>query len=121
MQYILFSAMVVTLVAISSCGNAMNQYKQSDVEIVSVIRDQGGKVKITYRPMLESMYYSPGANIELKAEREKLMLVRCGINEKCPVAFPGVNAGEGKLLLTIPGGSRSIDVVFSDGEKELRF
>ncbi len=110
---------ISSMMAISSCGQAMDQYKLSDVEILSVVQEKDGAIKVTYRPMLESVHYSPGANIGLSDGRQKLQFIRCGIKEKCAVALPAKNIGEGTLVLTVPGGLHSIDAVFSDGEKKL--
>jgi hypothetical protein len=97
----------------------MNQYKQSEVEVVSVKTVENGDVHITYRPRLESLYYSPGVNVEVRDGRAKLSFIRCQIADKCKVAYPATNAEQAGKIVKLPGGIKAIDAVFSDGEQTL--
>lgn len=97
----------------------MKQYEKSNVEILSVDGSFTGKTEIKYRPILESMYYCPGASLRHEGNREKVTLVRCKINEKCPVDVIAEKLVQGEFKLVILSSSDLIDLVFSDGEIQL--
>ena len=98
----------------------MKQYKKGNVEILSVQQLPSGSTEILYRPILETMYYCPGASRRQDGGREKVVFVRCGINEKCPVDVVAEKISQGQWKIVIPSEQDSIDLVFSDGEIRLQ-
>jgi len=103
-------------VSVGACGGGMKQYEKANVEILSVQRLSSGSTEILYKPILESMYYCPGANLRQDGGREKVTLVRCGIHEKCSVDVIAETGAQGQWKVVIPSGQATIDLVFSDGE-----
>ena len=94
----------------------METYDSSSVELISVNVSAAGKTEILYRPMLDSLYYCPGARIRHEADRQKLSLVRCKINDTCTVDVPAENLGQGQWKLTLAEAPESVDLVFRDRE-----
>ncbi|OGS19594.1 MAG: hypothetical protein A2219_07335 [Elusimicrobia bacterium RIFOXYA2_FULL_50_26] len=105
--------------SISACECNMKQYEKSNVEILSVYGTVTGTTEITYQPMLDSMYYCPGANVRHEGERQKVSLVRCKINNKCPVDVIAEKLAQDQWKLVISSAPDKIDLVFSDGEIQL--
>ena len=105
--------------SIGACGDAMKQFDRANVEIVSAQQLPSGSTEIQFQPILESMYYCPGANLRPDAGREKVSLVRCGIKERCTVDVVAEKADQGKYRIVIPSTPASIDMVFNDGEDRL--
>lgn len=97
----------------------MKQYDKANVEIISAKQLAPGKTEILYQPILDSMYYCPGATIRQVFGREKITFVRCGINENCAVDVAAENTGNGRFRIIIPSSLETIDLVFSDGEDRL--
>lgn len=97
----------------------MTHYKQAEIEIISVNRTASTRIEIKYRPMLETLHYSPGANANSQDGRLKLQFVRCGIKDKCAVEHPGKNIGVQIWQISLPDSAQPIDVLFADGEKNI--
>lgn len=97
----------------------MKQYEKANIEILSVQQLLSGNTEILYQPILDSMYYCPGASIRQDTGRQKVSFIRCGIKEKCNVDVIAENVGQGKLKIVIPSAPESIDLIFSDGEVRL--
>ncbi len=113
----IFNLLLLLLsISIAACGGVMKQYKKTNVEILSVRQLPIKTTEIVYKPMLESMYYSPGANHRQENGRTKVTLVRCKIDKKCPVDVVAKNAGQGQWKIIIPSEQNNIDLIFSDGE-----
>lgn len=104
----------------SACGGTMKQYEKSEVAIISVDRSSAGETQVTYQPILDSMYYCPGANVRQEGGRQKVSFVRCQIDRTCPVDVIAEKLGRGQLRVAIPIAAEEIDVVFRDGEMQLR-
>ncbi len=98
----------------------MKQYEKSEVAIISVDRSSAGETQVTYQPILDSMYYCPGANVRQEGGRQKVSFVRCQIDRACPVDVIAEKLGRGQLRVAIPIAAEEIDVVFRDGEMQLR-
>lgn len=97
----------------------MNDYLAREVTLISTVAAGPGATRIQYRPILDSLYYCPGAKIKASAERLKVTLVRRGLKERCAVDARSVNAGDGSMTLEIPGAADRIDLVFRDREVAL--
>lgn len=78
-----------------------------------------GGTDIIYRPILDSLYHCPGITIREKAERKKIIFVRCSIDNKCPTDIPSENIGAGQFKVAVPFTASKIDVIFEDGETKL--
>ena len=113
-------SVLVMSISISACGGVMKQYKKENVEILSVQQLSSGSTEILYQPTLETMHYCPGANHRQDGGREKVVFVRCDINEKCPVDVVAEKISQGQWKIVIPSKQDSIDLVFSDGEVRLQ-
>ena len=97
----------------------MKQYKKADVDIISVQQLSSGKTEILYQPILDSLYYCPGAIVGQDAGRQKVSFIRCGIKEECAVDVIAQKSDRGQLKIVLPSAPESIDLVFSDGEVRL--
>jgi hypothetical protein len=104
---------------ITACGGTMKQYEKSNVEILSVEEPLDGKTEIVYRPILDSMYYCPGAHIRHEGERQKVSFIRCQISEKCPADVIAEKLAQNQWKLVVSSEADKIDLVFSDGEIQL--
>nr|WP_086937863.1 hypothetical protein [Thaumasiovibrio occultus] len=59
-------------------------YAKSGVTIDDCVIE-GNRVTITYTPMMETLYYSPGIEYQVMDERVILSVVRCPIKKECAV------------------------------------
>lgn len=117
MMPILSMALILTPLA-AVCAETIDHYKKADIGIITVQPLASNTTKLVYQPLLESLFYCPGAVGERQDGREKITLVRCSIHERCAVDFPA-KAVERGFELVLPAAPRDIDLVFSDGEVRL--
>lgn len=108
-----------TSVSLGACGGDMKQYKKADVDIISVQQLPSGQTEILYQPILDSLYYSPGATVREDAGRQKVSFVRCGIKKDCAVDVIAQESERGQVKIVLPSPPENIDLVFSDGEVRL--
>ena len=104
---------------VAACGGSMKYYNKADLEVISFQGAPAGQTAILIRPMLESLYYCPGATIRQAAGRLKVSFVRCGIKEKCIVDARAEKADPGQFRVVIAAAPETIDLVFGDGELPL--
>lgn len=120
MQKTIVTLLFSVFPALAACGATMKQYDKSDVEILSVRQLPSGGTEILYRPILDSLYYCPGARLRQDAGRQKISFVRCGIKEKCEIDVRAERVDKGAFKLLVPFLPENIDMVFGDGEAPLR-
>ncbi|PWV59758.1 hypothetical protein C7443_10911 [Plasticicumulans acidivorans] len=117
MRPILSMALMLTPLS-AVCAETFDHYKKADIEILAAQPLASDTTRLVYQPLLESLFYCPGAVGERKDGREKITLVRCSIHERCAVDF-AAKAVEHGFELVLPAAPRDIDLVFSDGEVRL--
>ena len=113
----LFWSVVLVGSLVAGCSDA--QYKQSDLQIISTELQKDGASVVVYQAVMESLFYSPGANVVAQRDRYEISFVRCGIKEKCPVDLKAEGIGQGSSKLVIPAGVKGAVFMFSDGEVPL--
>jgi len=110
---------LLLFLSICACGGTVKQYEKSNVEILSIQSSLTGKTELIYQPILDSMYYCPGATIRREGDRQKVSFVRCEIKEKCTVDLKAEMIAQGQWKIVILDSPDKIDLVFSDGEIQL--
>lgn len=119
MRYTVALIGCMIVVPSSGCGETMNEYSQSQIEILSVNEVSPASTEVTYQPMLESMYYCPGAKVRQEGGRTKISFVRCKIKASCSVDVNAEKLDDGEWKVIIPAEPKRIDVVFRDAERRL--
>lgn len=115
-----FAILVATLpLMITACRDTTMQYKKSQVEILSVSTTANKTTVIAYRPMLDSLYFCAGANLQQQGDRTKIAFVRCKISESCKPDLVAEKLAQGEMKISISSPVDKIDLVFSDGETTL--
>ncbi len=97
----------------------MNSYAKEDIEIISASAGLGNTTEVTYRPILDTIYFCPGATVKVAAERTKVSFVRCALKEKCAVDASAERLSDGKWKITILAPLAKIDLLFRNGEVPL--
>ena len=79
--FFLFSTLLFTGCA---QGDDKMSYRVDDLSDIK-FEVEGGYIKLSYRPILETLYYSPGINYSVSGEHLVIDVVRCHINDECEV------------------------------------
>ena len=111
-------AILLMVVFLAGCGTK-TVYNPKDIKIVSEGVTETG-LKLTFRPMAESMYYCPGVIYEQKGSQIYFKYVRCNIKQKdADIHLRAVPEKNGNLSVTFPfpKNQKRIELVNSLGER----
>jgi hypothetical protein len=97
----------------------MQLYKQSDVSGVEVSSSDTNHVRIRYSPLMESLYFSPGANVVEANDTIAVELVRCPIKEKCRVSHQASQESAGRLAIVVEHQGKPVFLAFEDGRRQV--
>lgn len=64
-------------------------YSEKDLHVESIVPQKDGTLQITFTPLIETMYFCPGANVKKSAEGLEISFVRAAMNQRPKVDFPG--------------------------------
>ncbi|VAW67937.1 hypothetical protein MNBD_GAMMA10-2874 [hydrothermal vent metagenome] len=97
----------------------MEYNNSNQITMVSVERIDKG-LKISYRPMLETLYYCPGIKINETPQNIEISFVRCDIKNTCPVTLKANHAAEqGIDYITIENNNKPVFAKFKDSTLRL--
>jgi hypothetical protein len=97
----------------------MQLYNQSDVSGVEVSSSGTQHVRIRYSPLMESLYFSPGANVVEANDTVAVELVRCPIKEKCRVSHQASQESAGSLTIVVEHQGKPVFLAFKDGRRQV--
>jgi hypothetical protein len=97
----------------------MQLYNQRDVSGVEVSSSDTNHVRIRYSPLMESMYFSPGANVVEANDGIAVELVRCPIREKCAVSHQAAQESTGRLAIVVEHRGKPVFLAFKDGRRQV--
>jgi len=97
----------------------MQLYNQRDVSGVEVTPSDSAHVRIRYSPLLESAYFSPGANVVEADDVVAVELVRCPIKEKCRVSHAASRESAGALAIVVEHRGKPVVLAFKDGRRQV--
>jgi hypothetical protein len=97
----------------------MQLYNQRDVSGVEVSSSDTNHVRIRYSPLMESMYFSPGANVVEANDTIAVELVRCPIKEKCSVSHQASQESAGRLAIVVEHQGKPVFLAFKDGRRQI--
>ena len=108
------------LTATFGCGEkTMGLYKQSDITSIIVESVDSKHVELKYLPILETLYYSPGANLVESVDTINLEMLRCSINSQCEVTNIARREDSGSLVLIVEHKGKAVWMVFKDGKLKI--
>jgi hypothetical protein len=64
-------------------SNKMN-YKINNISDITY-KIEGAILELSYSPLVESLYYSPGVTYNIIDDKMVIKIIRCGINDDCKV------------------------------------
>jgi hypothetical protein len=70
--------------------------------MLTATRHGADQLEISYRPLSESLYFSPGISLSAHSDHIEILFVRCPIKDKCPVSHAAEPGAEGMLSVVIP-------------------
>jgi hypothetical protein len=97
----------------------MQLYNERDVSGIEVTPSDPSRVRIKYSPLLESAYFSPGANVVEANDTVAVELVRCPIREKCRVSHEATQEAAGSLAIVVEHGGKPVVLAFKDGRRQV--
>jgi len=107
-------------IATSGCGEkTMGLYKQSDITSIIVQSVDFKNIELSYLPLMETLYYSPGANLVESADTINLEMLRCSINSQCEVTNKARHEDSGPLVLLVEHKGKAVWMVFKDGKLKI--
>jgi hypothetical protein len=68
---------------------------------------------------MESMYFSPGANVVEANDTIAVELVRCPIKEKCNVSHQASHESAGRLAIVVEHQGKAVFLAFKDGKRQV--
>jgi len=95
----------------------MDTYNYDQITILSVEPVGEDAVKVRYRIMLETLYFCPGANMEVNQNETLITFVRCPINKICAVTNVANKESSGEDSIMVANNKTPIYIV-SDGAKK---
>jgi len=112
-----FALLLGTL--LPACADKMNLYGLDQISTLTATSDGSEDLRIEYRPMSASLYYSPGVALSEHPDHVEVRFVRCRIQEKCFVTHAAKAAANGTLAVVIARPSVSVRVTDGKHVKEL--
>jgi len=114
-------AILILLAALSTgcfgtSKEADMKYDVIDIDSLSYEASEGA-LKLKYKVLMESLYFSPGINLREEGGKVYLDIVRCRIDDKCAVDFDAEYDDEGASLVTL-STDVSVDDMYVSGAKE---
>jgi hypothetical protein len=97
----------------------MQLYNQRDVSGVEVTPSDTNHVQIRYSPLMESLYFSPGANVVEANDTIAVELVRCPIKETCNVSHRASQESAGRLAIVVEHQGKPVFLAFKDGRRQV--
>jgi len=120
MRLLVSLSLLTVALSTSGCGGrSMQLYKQSDVSGVEVSSSDTNHVRIRYSPLIESLYFSPGANVVEANDTIAVELVRCPIKEKCRVSHQASQESAGSLTIVVEHQGKPVFLAFKDGRRQV--
>ncbi len=101
-------------ILLAACGDKMNAYRLDQLNMLTATRRGADRLEINYRPLSESLYFSPGISLREHADHIEVMFVRCAIKDKCTVSHAAQSNADGVLSVVIP--LPTLPVRASDGK-----
>lgn len=108
-----FAATALLGLSLTACGDNMNAYRLDQISMLTAAKRGADRLEISYRPLSESLYFSPGISLRQRADHLEVMFVRCPIKDKCAVSHAAQRGAEGVLSVSIP--LPTVPVRASDG------
>lgn len=107
------------LLASAGCSSMGNDvYALADIQVKEV-RQEGGQTIVSYQPMMETLFFSPGVRIEPQGDDLVLSAVRCRAEKKsCEVDAKATLDGP-LAIVTVPSPKGRIYWSDGDGRKEV--
>jgi hypothetical protein len=93
------TALLVMLSSYALAGE--NSYYTQDQLQNKKIESIDGGYRVTFTPMLETLYYSPGIDIVAEGNTHRIKVVRCKIKQTCEVDYKAVYTPERSLEVTL--------------------
>ena len=110
--------LTVLLLILSGCKELGMEYNSDKITIVSVEQNEN-KVKISYRAIMETLYFCPGVLVNETADNIEISFVRCGIKSECPVTLKAQQGEEGIDVIEIDNKGLPIIMVYEGGKNKL--
>jgi hypothetical protein len=108
------AAILLLGISLSACGDKMNAYRLDQINMLTATRRSPDQLEINYRPLSESLYFSPGISLSTHSDHIEVLFVRCPIKDKCPVSHAAEAGADGLLSVVIP--LPTLPVRASDGK-----
>jgi hypothetical protein len=112
--------LIAAFVTFVTFAAADRSYQGDNLEIHSVEVKDDGSIQIAFSPLVETMWYCPGADAKATEKGVELKFVRAGFKKKPKVDYPAKNGsidGKAVKLITLPKETKAI--LLREG-KELR-
>jgi len=110
--------LTVLLLILSGCKELGMEYNSDKITIVSV-EQNANKVKVSYRTIMETLYFCPGVLVKETAKNISVVFVRCGIKDECPVTLKAQQGEDGIDIVEIENKVLPIFLVYEGGKEKL--
>lgn len=112
---------LVCLLTITQCKEAsMQTYTAEQITAIDVTSVDASSVEITYAPILETAYYSPGAVVSESDDGLLIAFVRCPIKGECETTHDAA-IGEGQSYKVVIEHNGKPIVMGPEGSKKQLF
>jgi hypothetical protein len=98
----LFAVAALLGISLAACGDKMNAYRLDQINMLTAAQRGADRLEISYRPLSESLYFSPGISLREHSDHLEVMFVRCPIKDKCSVSHAAQSGADGVLSVLIP-------------------
>lgn len=103
----------------SACDEGDGIYRLEQLSELSLTRHGEEGAELTYRPMSESLYYSPGIQWTVSDTGIEVRFVRCGLKQACATDYAARRAANGVLSVQVPNPTLPVHVSDGSAKREL--
>ncbi len=110
---------LISLTAFTGCVEGNNKMKYDIKNITDVTyKIENTTLELSYSPLMESLYYSPGVTYKTIKDKIVIDVTRCGINDDCKVDAKAV-IGRANLVKVELGKVLDPNMIFINEINEL--
>ena len=115
-----FIFIVVVISIIPSCKEtSMELYTSNQITLIGIKAINAENVEIKYVPMLETLYFCPGAKITENEDAILINFMRCPIKETCKVTHVARLDAIGNYAIVIKHKGKPLFINFEMGKQKI--
>lgn len=97
----------------------MDAYTPEQITRLNVEVINSNNLRITYAPMLETLFFCPGVNMTETEEAVLISFVRCRIKESCRVTHQAEQTASGNYNFILNNNGKPVFQIYDSGKQKI--